>query len=83
MDNFHYERKLSHATTKSTLVAVSKINKTQRRGLVHTVQLNYNFTIPCVNLHGSPQYHGWFLLTGIRVPRLLTVHEHGTMKLRM
>jgi len=36
----------------------------------YTVQLNYNFTIPRVNLHGSLQYHGWLLLSGIRVPRL-------------
>jgi len=30
--------------------------------------------LPC-----SPQCQKWFLLTGIHVPRLLTVHEHGTM----
>jgi len=45
------------------------------------VQLNYNFTIPRVNLHGSPQCHGWLLSRGIRIPRLLTLHEHGTMQL--
>jgi len=49
----------------------------------HMVQLNYNFTKPCMNLHGSPQYHRWFLLTGSRIPRFLTVHERGTMKLRI
>jgi len=36
-----------------------------------TVQLNYSFTIPFVNLHGSLQCHGWFLLKGIGVPRVL------------
>jgi len=35
-----------------------------------TVKLNYNFTIPRVNFHGSPQCHGWLLLRGISVPRL-------------
>jgi len=42
-----------------------------------TVQLNYNLTIPRVNLHGSPQCQGWLLLRGIRVPRLFTFHECG------
>jgi len=49
-----------------------KQQKKQTCSLSHcrvTIQLNYNFTIPCMNLHGSPQCHWWLLLRGIRVPR--------------
>jgi len=51
------------------------------RNLINTVQLDYNFTIPCVNLHGSLQCHGWLLLRGIHAPCLFTLHECGTMQL--
>jgi len=54
---------------------------TQHHPTWYMVQLNYNFTIPYVNLHGSLKCHGWLLLRGIRVPRLLTLHERGTMQL--
>jgi len=47
----------------------------------NTVQLNYNLTIPCVNLYGFPQCHRWLLLRGIRVPHLLTLNERGIMLL--
>jgi len=43
-------------------------------------QKDITATSLCMNLHGSPQCHGWLLLTDIRVPRLLTVHERGTMQ---
>jgi len=39
---------------------------------IRMVQVNYNFTIPCVNLHGHPQCHEWLLLRGICVPHSLT-----------
>ena len=43
------------------------------------VQLNYNFTVPRVNSHGSTQGNAWFPLTGIRVPRLLTLLESRSL----
>jgi len=41
-----------------------------------TAQLQLHYT-----MHGSPQCHGWLLLRGVRVPRLLALHERGTMQL--
>jgi len=41
-----------------------------------------------MNLHGSLQYKGWFVLTGIRIPRLLCVttqlflHYHEAMHVK-
>ena len=42
-DDFHYERKLSHATTKLTLLAVSKMNRAQRRTLVGPRRLHCTY----------------------------------------
>jgi len=57
----------------------SEVMKSSCYILYGTAQLQLHCTT--CELAWFPQCHRWMLLRGIHVPRLLTLHEHGTMQL--